>query len=85
MKRVIGDRVVLEPVEEEHTGLIELPETLKLTPYMGRVVAIGPRVREDLKLDDLVMFNKLGAVHAENGDEHYIFLRELEILLVLES
>jgi co-chaperonin GroES (HSP10) len=46
--RPLGDRVWVEPIEQEDTtasGII-LPETAKEKPQEGKVLAVGPGVRD---------------------------------------
>ena len=45
----LGDRVVVEPIEQEEitAGGIVLPETAKEKPQRGMVVAAGPGARDD--------------------------------------
>ena len=66
--RPLGDRVWIEPIEREETtasGII-LPETAKEKPQDGKVLAVGPGVRNeegqrqplDVKVGNRVLFAK---------------------------
>ena len=64
----LGNRVVLEPVEQEEvtSGGIVLPETAKEKPQKGKVLSVGPGERDDdgkfipmeVKEGDTVLFAK---------------------------
>lgn len=90
----LGDRVVLEPIEEElktKSGIV-LPDTAeKERPEQGRVVAVGPGRHEDgkiiplnVKVGDTVLFTKYGPNEVKVGDKEYLIAEEKDILAVLE-
>ena len=49
--RPLGDRVVVEPIEEEDmtfaSGELILPDTAKEKPPQGKVLAIGPAIETE--------------------------------------
>ncbi len=51
----LGDRLIVEVLEEEETTVsgIVLPDTAKEKPQRGRVLSVGPGARDE---DDLVAF-----------------------------
>ena len=94
--RPLGDRVVIEPIEQEEktaAGII-LPETAKEKPQQGKVLAVGPgrlddegkRVPMDVKVGDMVLFPKYGGTEVKiGGDNKVIVMKESEILAIIES
>lgn len=93
--RPLGDRVVIEPLEEEEvtpTGIV-LPETAKEKPQKGKVIAVGPGRRDDegnlippeVKPDEVILFAKYAGTEVKLGtDEKVLVLRESDILAVIE-
>ncbi|MGQ9595195.1 MAG: co-chaperone GroES, partial [Anaerolineae bacterium] len=91
-----GDRVVVEPVEQEEktpSGII-LPETAKEKPQEGKVIAVGPgrrddkgeRVPMDVKEGDRVLFAKYAGTEVKlEGDQKVLILKESDILAVIEK
>lgn len=94
--RPLGDRVVVEPIEQEEktpSGII-LPETAKEKPQEGKVIAVGPgrrddkgeRVPMDVKEGDRVLFAKYAGTEVKlEGDKKVLILRESDILAVIEK
>ena len=94
--RPLGDRVVVEPIEEEErtaSGII-LPETAKEKPQQGKVIAVGPGARDengnripmDVKLGDRVLFAKYAGTEVKlDGDNKVLVLRESDILAIIEG
>ncbi len=94
--RPLGDRVVIEPIEEEErtaSGII-LPETAKEKPQQGKVIAVGPGARDengnripmDVKLGDRVLFAKYAGTEVKlDGDNKVLVLRESDILAIIEG
>src|SRR3954447_11475094 len=85
----LGDRVIVEVVEEEETTAsgIVLPDTAKEKPQRGKVLAVGPGRYEDGKLvaldvseGDEIIFSKYGGTEVKVGGEEYLILRESDIL-----
>jgi len=91
--RPLGDRVWVEPIEREETtasGII-LPETAKERPQEGKILAVGPGLRQengerqtlDVKEGDRVIFAKYaGTEFKHNGSKHLI-MRESDILAIV--
>lgn len=91
--RPLGDRVVVEPVEQEQTtasGII-LPETAKEKPQEGKVLAVGPgrrddagkRIAMDVAVDDSVLFAKYAGTEIKLGDDKLLILKESDILAIV--
>ncbi len=95
--RPLGDRVVVEPIEEEErtAGGIILPETAKEKPQQGKVIAVGPGARDengnripmDVKVGDRVLFAKYAGTEVKlgSGDNKVLVLRESDILAIIEG
>src|SRR4029079_238662 len=87
----LGDRLIVEPLEEEQTtvGGIVLPDTALEKPQRGTVVAAGPgeRIREtgeiipmDVSEGDTVVFPKYGGTEIKVEGTDYLILRESDVL-----
>lgn len=94
MLKPIGDRVVIELVQEAPTtrGGIVLPDSAKEKPRRGKVVAVGSgkllengtRVPMDLKVGDVILFAKYGGDTFELEGTEYTILNERDVLGVIE-
>ena len=86
----LGDRLIVEALEEEETTAsgIVLPDTAKEKPQRGRVLAVGPGPRDEdgnyIKMDlvegDEIIFSKYGGTDIKIGSEDYLILRESDVL-----
>jgi chaperonin GroES len=87
----LGDRLIVEALEEEQTtvGGIVLPDTALEKPQRGTVVAVGPgeRSREtgevipmDVSEGDIVVFSKYGGTEIKVEGTDYLILRESDVL-----
>jgi len=96
--RPLGDRIVIEPVEEEEMtiagGKLVLPDTAKEKPQQGNVLAVGPEVLvedEDGKVigpqvGDLVIYAKYAGTNFKTREGlEMLILREDDILGVIEE
>jgi chaperonin GroES len=90
----LGDRLIVEPLEEEQTTAtgIVLPDTALEKPQRGTVMAVGPgeRSREtgeyipmDVAEGDVVVFSKYGGTDIKVDDTDYLILRESDVLAVV--
>jgi len=86
----LGDRLIVEALEEEETtdsGIV-LPDTAKEKPQRGRVLAVGPGSRNedgeyvaiDLAEGDEVIYSKYGGTEIKLGTDEYLILRESDVL-----
>ena len=94
--RPIGDRVLVEPVEEIEAkckkGGIIIPDTAKEKPMTGVVVAVGTgktsddgkKVPIEVKKGDRVLVNKYGGTEIKLEGKDYRILNSEDILAVLE-
>ena len=93
----LGDRVVIEPLDDKDKGKtkagIYLPETVsKERPEQGKVIAIGPgkltedgkRIPMGVKKGDVVLFTKYGPNEIKVDEKEYLIAREEDILAILE-
>jgi chaperonin GroES len=89
----LGGRIVVEPMEAEDvtTGGIFLPETAKEKPQKGTILSVGPGERDDkgkyipmeVKVGDVVLYNKYAGTEIKVDGKKIIILRENEVLAIL--
>ena len=80
----LGDRLIVEALEEEETTAsgIVLPDTAKEKPQRGRVLAVGPGPRDedgeyikmDLEPGDEIIFSKYGGTEIKLGSDDPLFV-----------
>ena len=86
----LGDRIIVEPLEEEATtssGIV-LPDTAKEKPQRGRVIAAGAGQRNDtgeivpmeVAVGDEVIYSKYGGTEIKLGTDEVLILRESDVL-----
>jgi chaperonin GroES len=91
----LGDRVVVEPIEQEETtasGII-LPETAKEKPQKGSIVAAGPGARDedgdrialDVKVGDVVLYAKYAGTEFKVDGKKLLILKESDLLGIIEG
>lgn len=91
----LGDRILVKPMSREETtksGIV-LPDTAKERPQEGTVIAVGSGQRLDsgeLRPLDLhegqrVLFAKYSGTEFKIDDEEHLFLRESDVLAVIEG
>ena len=93
--RPLGDRVFVEPVEEEieQKGGIFIPDTAKEKPLKSRVISVGPGKRDDsgklipmdVKAGEIVLTSKYGGTEIKVDDKTYKILSSSDILAVVEG
>jgi chaperonin GroES len=86
----LGDRLVVTVLEKDHetTSGIVLPDTAKEKQQRGRVLAVGPGLRDEhgkrIELDvaegDEVIFAKYGGTEVKHGADDLLILRESDLL-----
>jgi chaperonin GroES len=97
--RPLGDRVIVEPSEQEEktaSGLL-LPETAKEKPQEGTVIAAGQgfwdedgekRIPLEVKVGDRVIYSKYGGTEfkdrVDGQEKKYLILSEKDILAIVE-
>ena len=89
----IGDRVLVEPLEDEvsKVGSLYVPDTAKERPQRGKIIAVGEGrldgkdiVPMRVKVGDKVLFGKYAGVELKYGDKEYLILNEHDILVVID-
>ena len=91
----LNDRLLVLRVDEEtkSPGGIIIPDTAKEKPQEGKVVAAGPgkmgedgqRTPMDVKVGDRILFSKYAGTEIKVDGVEHLFMREDDILGVLES
>lgn len=91
----LNDRVIVKRVEKEQktSGGIIIPDTAKEKPQEGEVVAVGPGKRDDdgkrislgVKEGDRILFGKYAGTEIKIDGEEHIFMREDDILGILNE
>ena len=85
--------VLREEEEQKSAGGIIIPDTAKEKPQRGKVVAIGPgkadkngtRVPLDVKVGDRIFFSKYAGTDMKLDGIEHVFMREDDILSILEQ
>jgi chaperonin GroES len=89
----MGDRIIVEPVEEKETTLsgIILPESAKEKPQRGTVLAVGPGPRDedgkhitmDVSVGDVVLYSKYAGSGSDfklDDKRKVLILKESDLL-----
>ncbi|MET3683255.1 chaperonin GroES [Alkalibacillus flavidus] len=94
MLKPLGDRVIVELVEEEATtaGGIVLPDSAKEKPQEGKVVAVGTgrvtdngeKIALEVSEGDRIIYSKFAGTEVEKDGKEYLVLRENDILAVVQ-
>ncbi len=92
--RPLGDRVLVEPIEEKEAmvGGIYIPDAAKEKPIKGKVLAVGKKTDKDgkeiafdVKVGDMVLLPKYGGTEVKIDDQKLQLVREEDLLGVLEK
>lgn len=92
--RPLGDRLLVKPDESpRQIGRIVLPENVTEKPKTGVVLAVGlgnvnqdgSRTQPDVQPGQYIVFSQYGGVDVELDREHYLILREGDVLGVIEE
>ena len=91
----LKDRVLVKYSEEpeKSSGGIYIPDTAKEKPQKGEIIAVGPgRVTDDgklqkveLKIGDVVLFEKYSGSKINIDEQEYLITREDDILGTIEN
>jgi chaperonin GroES len=94
MIKPIGDRVLVQPLEEVETkkGGIIIPDSAKEKPQEGKVIAIGTgktdesgkKIPFEVKKGDKVLISKYGGTEVKINGENYLIMREDDILGIVD-
>ncbi len=93
--RPLGDRVIIEPVEQEETiagGKLVLPETAKEKPQQGNVLAVGSgrrdedgkRIEMDVEVGNKVLFAKYAGTEIKLDGKKLLIMKESDILAIVD-
>ena len=92
----LGERVVIEPLEEETQtfadGQLVLPDTAKEKPQQGKILAVGPgsldedgkRIPMEVKVGDTLIYAKYSGTTFKAGSKEVLILKESDILAIVE-
>jgi chaperonin GroES len=90
----MNDRILLKRVEQEQktAGGLIIPDTAKEKPQEGNVIAVGSgkvgddgkRTPLEIKAGDRVLFSKYAGTEIKIDGVEHIFMREDDILGILE-
>ena len=93
--RPLHDRVIIKRLEEERlsAGGIVIPDSATEKPTRGKVIAVGTgRILEDgnvrpmsLKEGDTVLFGKYAGQEIKIDGEELVFLKEDDVVAVIEG
>ncbi|MBI5410348.1 MAG: co-chaperone GroES [Nitrospirae bacterium] len=91
----LKDRVLVKYSEEpeKSSGGLYIPDSAKEKPQKGEVIAAGPgRVTEDgklqkmeIKVGDVVLFEKYSGSKINIDNEEYLIIKEDDILGIIEK
>jgi len=90
----LHDKILIKRIEKESKtkGGIILPDTLEEKPSEGKVIAIGPGLRDDngvihslnVKIGDKVIFGKWSGTEIKLNNIKYLIMKESDILGIIE-
>ncbi len=93
--RPLQDRVIVKRLEEEEKtkGGIIIPDTAAEKPQTGKIVSVGPGLRDDdgklqpldVKAGDTVLFGKWSGTEVKIDGDDVLIMKESDILGVLET
>jgi len=93
--RPLHDRVVVRRLdqEEKSKGGIIIPDTVKEKPQEGKVIAVGPGIRDeqgrvhalDVKAGDTVLFGKWSGTEVKLDGTDYVVMKESDIFGVVDA
>jgi chaperonin GroES len=94
--RPLGDRVVIQSVEEDEGtfagGRLVLPETAKEKPQKGLIVAVGGGRKDDngkiiamdVEVGQHVLYAKYAGTEVKVEGNKYLILKETDILAIVD-
>lgn len=90
----LKDRVLVKYSDEpeKSSGGLFIPDTAKEKPQKGEVMAVGPGKTDngktlpmDVKVGDVVLFEKYSGSKINIEDQEYLIIREDDILGIVEK
>jgi chaperonin GroES len=94
--RPLGDRVVIQSVEEDEVtfagGKLVLPETAKEKPQKGVILAVGAGRKDDngkiiamdVEVGQHVLYAKYAGTEVKIDGSKYLILKETDILAIVD-
>lgn len=94
MLKPLADHVIIEPISEDtvtKSGIV-LPDTAeKEKPQKGKIIAVGPgkindkgeRVVPEVKVGDIVLFQKYSPSEIKIDNKDYLVAREDDIMAII--
>jgi chaperonin GroES len=90
----LEDRIVVRQLERElkSSAGLHIPESAADRPQQGEVVAVGPgkrmknalRADPELEVGDRIIYKRSAGDEIALDGEHYVILRESDVLVVIE-
>lgn len=94
MLKPLGNRVLLELVEEETTTLggLVIPDSAKEKPQLANVIAVGEgklldsgeRLALEVSVGDKVVFEKYAGTEIKYDGTSYLVLKDTDIIAIAE-
>jgi chaperonin GroES len=86
--RPLADRVLIEPKEAETKTAsgIFIPDTAREKPQQGKVVAVGPGIKDEkmeVKVGDLVLYGKYSGTEITVDGKDYMIMKQSDIFAVI--
>jgi len=82
---MFGERLIVVDLEEKLSGLIVVPQGVRMTDFRwARVVAVGPDVK-DIEIDDIILHNGYGNHIPKNGKDSEYRVIPLEGVISIDS
>jgi len=84
----LADRVLIEPKEAETKTAsgIFIPDTAREKPQQGKVVAVGPGIKDEkmeVKVGDLVLYGKYSGTEITVDGKDYMIMKQSDILAIV--
>ena len=84
----LADRVLIEPTaaETRTSGGIIIPDTAKVKPLQGTIVAVGNGTKDEemiLKPGDQVLYGKYAGTELDHEGTKYLIMRQSDVVAIL--
>jgi len=81
----LKDIVLIEPIEEKISSILEIPESAEASYKNARVLAIGPVVKKNgnIKINDIILLPHYGTIEVTLDGKNYKLIHEEDILAVV--
>ncbi len=94
MMKPLHNRILVERVDAEEktaSGII-IPDTAKEKPQEGKVIAVGPGMRDksgkpipmDVKAGDRILFTKYGGTEVKLDGKDYLILKDDDVMGIVK-